>query len=40
MWWEVIEDDKAVGSPGTDGILQCEKPFLGTGPIWLQVCGG
>lgn len=29
VWCEVSEDDKAVGSPGTDGILQCEKPSFG-----------
>lgn len=29
VWWEVNEDDKAVGSPGTDGTLQCEKPSFG-----------
>lgn len=29
VWCEVNEDYKAVGSPGTDGILQCEKPSFG-----------
>lgn len=44
MWWDVSEDDKAVGSTGTDDILQREKPSFGdwactywvTGLWWLR----
>lgn len=45
MWWKVNEDGKAVGSPGTGGILQCEKSsyedwthmYEVTGLWWIEM---
>lgn len=48
MWWKVNEGDQAVGSPGTERIIQRESPSFGdwthVGPVcphrWVTpVCG-